>query len=48
MELTQQEKELIVVALSATVDDEEQVAIHKDAMKLLEKLHKHWNVPRYR
>lgn len=46
--LSQEEKELIIVALANTIDDTEQVDIHTDAQALYDKLIEKWQVPHYR
>lgn len=46
-ELTQEEKELIVVSLANSVDDPDQGAIHEDARRLHNKLVEAWQTPNY-
>lgn len=47
MELSQSEKEIIVVSLANTVSDPEQALISEDARKLHDKLVEEWGTPDY-
>lgn len=46
-ELSQEEKELIVVSLANSTHDPEQEEIHEDARKLVTRLQQEWGTPEY-